>query len=37
VSWFAEAFKNVSYDGPAPNYGFTFGVMLLYPNFWSAH
>jgi len=37
VSWFVEAFKNVSYDGPAPNYGITFGVTLLYPNFWRAH
>lgn len=37
VSWFVEAFRNVSYDGPAPKYGITFGVSLLYPDFWRGH
>jgi len=34
VSCFIEPFWNISHDGPAPKYGFTFGVSLLYPNFW---
>jgi hypothetical protein len=36
VSCFVEGFRNVSYDGPGPKYGFMFGVTLLYPNFWRA-
>jgi len=34
VSCFVETFRNVSYDGPAPKYGVTFGVTLLYPYLW---
>ncbi len=37
VSWFVETFRNVSYDGPAPKYGITCGISLLYPDFWSKH
>ncbi len=37
VSCFVEAFRNVSYDGPTPKYGLSFGVQLLYPDFWSRH
>src|SRR5262249_43979713 len=35
VSCFIEPFWNASRDGPAPKYGFTFGLTLLYPNFWN--
>ncbi len=34
LNCFVEGFWNVSYDGPGPSYGFTFGVSLLYPSFW---
>ena len=34
VSCFVEAFKDVSYNGPAPKYGITLGLTLLYPDFW---
>lgn len=34
VNVFVEPFWNISHDGPAPEYGVTFGVSLLYPNFW---
>jgi len=34
VSCFVEPFWNASTDGPAPRYGVTFGLALLYPNFW---
>ena len=34
VSLFVQAFWNVSHDGPAPRYGVTFGLSLLYPDFW---
>jgi hypothetical protein len=34
VSYWVETFRNLSYDGPAPKYGVTFGVSLLYPDFW---
>jgi hypothetical protein len=34
VSLFVEPFWNIAHDGPAPRYGITFGVSLLYPNFW---
>ncbi|HLK12134.1 MAG TPA: hypothetical protein VKW76_12215 [Candidatus Binatia bacterium] len=34
VSAFVEPFWNVSRDGPAPLYGITFGLTLLYPDFW---
>jgi len=37
VSCFVEAFRNVSYDGPTPKYGLSFGVQLLYPDFWRKH
>ncbi|MGO9380069.1 MAG: hypothetical protein ACLP29_16175 [Dissulfurispiraceae bacterium] len=37
VSCFVEAFRNVSSDGPTPKYGVTFGVQLLYPDFWHKH
>jgi hypothetical protein len=35
VSCFVEPFWNMSHDGPSPKYGITFGVFLLYPNFWN--
>jgi hypothetical protein len=34
VNAFVEPFWNISHDGPAPRYGITFGMSLLYPNFW---
>jgi hypothetical protein len=34
VSWFVEPFWNLTNDGPSPEYGITFGVTLLYPEFW---
>lgn len=34
VSWFVEPFWNITHDGPSPEYGITFGVTLLYPEFW---
>ena len=34
VSCFIELFWNVATGGPAPRHGITFGVSLLYPNFW---
>ncbi len=34
VSCFVEPFWNLAHDGPAPRYGITFGVTLLYPDFW---
>jgi hypothetical protein len=34
VNLFVEPFWNISHDGPAPRYGVTFGMSLLYPNFW---
>jgi len=35
VSCFVEPFWNISHDGPSPKYGITFGMALLYPDFWS--
>ncbi len=37
VSCFVEPFWNIAHDGPAPKYGITFGVSLLYPDFWKEH
>jgi len=34
VSCFVEPFWNITHDGPAPKYGITFGLSLLYPDFW---
>jgi hypothetical protein len=34
VNCFLEPFWNVSRDGVAPRYGITFGISLLYPDFW---
>jgi hypothetical protein len=34
VNLLVEPFWNISHDGPAPRYGVTFGMSLLYPNFW---
>jgi len=34
VSCFVEPFWNISKDGPSPEYGVTFGVTLIYPEFW---
>jgi hypothetical protein len=34
VNRFVEPFWNISPDGPAPKYGITFGVSLLYPTVW---
>jgi hypothetical protein len=36
VNCFVEPAWNVSGDGPAPRYAITFGLSLLYPNFWSS-
>ena len=36
VSCFIEPFYSVIADEPAPKYGVTFGVTLLYPNFWGS-
>jgi hypothetical protein len=33
---FVEPAWNVSHDGPAPRYAVTFGLSLLYPNFWGS-
>jgi hypothetical protein len=34
VNCFVEPAWNVSHDGPAPRYTITFGLSLLYPDFW---
>lgn len=34
VNLFVEPFWNLSRDGPTPEYGVTFGVALLFPDFW---
>jgi hypothetical protein len=34
VSCFVEPSWTVSHDGPAPRYAISFGVALLYPDFW---
>jgi hypothetical protein len=34
VNLFVEPFWTLSHDGPAPVWGLTVGVGLLYPNFW---
>jgi hypothetical protein len=34
VSCFVEPFWNVTTDGVTPRYGVTFGMALLYPDFW---
>lgn len=34
---FALPFWNIMHDGPAPKYGITFGVSLLYPGFWQGN
>lgn len=34
VSCFVEPFWNITKDGPSPKYGITFGVTLIYPEFW---
>ena len=34
VSCFVEPFWNASENAPSPTYGVTFGLALLYPNFW---
>jgi hypothetical protein len=34
VSCFIDPFWNAVNDEPAPKYGITFGLGLLYPNFW---
>jgi hypothetical protein len=34
VNCFIEPFWNVEHDGPAPVYGITVGLALLYPDFW---
>jgi hypothetical protein len=36
VNCFVEPAWNVSGDGPAPRYAITFGLSLLYPNFWNS-
>jgi hypothetical protein len=35
VNCFIEPAWNVSHDGPAPRYAITFGLSLLYPDFWA--
>jgi hypothetical protein len=37
ISCFVEPFWNITKDGPSPEYGITFGVSLLYPDFWNRH
>lgn len=37
VSCFVEPFWNIIHDRLSPKYGITFGVSLLYPNFWKRH
>jgi hypothetical protein len=37
VSCFVEPFWNITKDGPSPKYGITFGVTLIYPEFWKRH
>lgn len=34
ISCFVEPFWNVTHDGHSPEYGVTFGVTLIYPDFW---
>jgi hypothetical protein len=34
INVFVEPYWNATGDEPAPEYGFIFGVGLLYPNFW---
>jgi hypothetical protein len=34
MSCFVEPFWNVTRDGPSPEYGVTFGLTLIYPEFW---
>ena len=34
VNCFVEPAWNISHDGPAPRYAITFGLYLLYPNFY---
>jgi hypothetical protein len=34
VSCFVESFWNASENAPSPTYGVTFGLALLYPDFW---
>ena len=34
VNCFVEPFWNITRDGPSPKYGVTFGLYLLYPEFW---
>jgi len=34
VNCFVEPFWNITRDGIAPKYGITFGVSMLYPDFW---
>jgi len=36
ISCFVEPFWNITHDGPAPKYGFTIGISLLYPGFWGS-
>ncbi len=37
VNCFVEPFWNITHDGLAPKYGITFGISLLYPDFWQEH
>jgi len=37
VNCFVEPFWNVTQDGVSPEYGITFGVTLIYPEFWERH
>lgn len=36
INVFVEPYWNAAGDEPAPEYGFIFGVGLLYPNFWGS-
>jgi len=36
VNCFVEPAWNVSHDSPAPSYAITFGLTLLYPDFWGS-
>lgn len=36
INVFVEPYWNAAGDEPAPEYGFIFGIGLLYPNFWAS-
>jgi hypothetical protein len=36
INMFVEPFWTAIKDEPAPEYGVTFGISLLYPDFWGS-